>query len=140
MEAEIHLLGRVTYDGFAEAWPSREGEFADRLNSDRKYVVSTTLVNPTWNNTTVIAENVAGEVGKLKDLTDGVILVAGSAKLVETLLADDLVDELRLMVFPTVLGRGKRLFPDGIDRLKFRLAEAKTVGSDGVHVLTYQRA
>jgi dihydrofolate reductase len=140
MEAEVHLLGRVTYDGFAEAWPSREGEFADRLNSDRKYVVSTTLVNPTWNNTTVIAENVAGEVGKLKDLTDGVILVAGSAKLVETLLADDLVDELRLMVFPTVLGRGKRLFPDGIDRLKFRLAEAKTVGSDGVHVLTYQRA
>jgi dihydrofolate reductase len=140
MEAEVHLLGRVTYDGFAEAWPSREGEFADRLNSDRKYVVSTTLVNPTWNNTTVIAENVAGEVGKLKDVTDGVILVAGSAKLVETLLADDLVDELRLMVFPTVLGRGKRLFPDGIDRLKFRLAEAKTVGSDGVHVLTYQRA
>jgi dihydrofolate reductase len=140
MEAEVHLLGRVTYDGFAEAWPSREGEFADRLNSDRKYVVSTTLVNPTWNNTTVIAENVAGEVGKLKDLTDGVILVAGSAKLVETLLADDLVDELRLMVFPTVLGRGRRLFPDGIDRLKFRLAEAKTVGSDGVHVLTYQRA
>jgi len=139
MEAEVHLLGRVTYEAFAAAWPSREGEFADQLNNGRKYVVSTTLKDPTWHNTTVISENVPEEIAKLKNETDGVILVAGSGTLVGTLLAHDLVDELRLMVFPTVLGRGKRLFPDRIDRLKFRLVDAKTVGSDGVHVLTYQR-
>ncbi len=139
MEAEVQLLGRVTYDGFAEAWPSREGEFADKLNNDPKYVVSTTLKDPPWQNTTVISGNVAEEIADLKAMTQGVVLVAGSGRLVETLLANDLVDELRLMVFPTILGRGKRLFPEGIDRLKFRLADTKVVGPDGVQVHIYQR-
>ncbi|HEY6398635.1 MAG TPA: dihydrofolate reductase family protein [Solirubrobacteraceae bacterium] len=139
-QAEVQLLGRVTYEGFAEAWPSREGEFADKLNSDPKYVVSTTLKDPEWQNTTVIADNVVEEIAKLKERTDGTILVAGSGTLVGALLGADLVDELRLMVFPTVLGRGKRLFPDGIDRLKLRLAESKQVGPDGVQVQVYQRA
>ena len=140
MEAEVQLLGRVTYEGFAEAWPSREGEFADKLNNDPKYVVSSTLNDPEWQNTTVISGDVAGEIAKLKERTNGVILVAGSGTLVRTLLEADLVDELRLMVFPTVLGRGRRLFPAGIDRLKLRLAEARTVGSDGVQVQIYRRA
>jgi dihydrofolate reductase len=138
--AEVQLLGRVTYEGFAEAWPSREGEFADKLNSDPKYVVSTTLKNPEWHNTTVISENAAEEIAKLKEQTNGDILVAGSGTLVGTLLGADLVDELRLMVFPTVLGRGKRLFPDGINRLKLKLAGSKQVGPDGVQVQVYQRA
>ena len=140
MEAQVQLLGRVTYQGFAEAWPSREGPFAEKLNNDPKYVVSTTLKDPEWQNTNVISENVPGEIAKLKDETDGVILVAGSGKLVATLLENDLVDELRLMVFPTVLGRGKRLFPEGIDRLKLRLADTKTVGGDGVVIQAYERA
>ena len=137
--AEVQLLGRVTYEGFAEAWPSREGPFADKLNSDPKYVVSTTLEKPTWQNTTVISADVPEQVAKLKDDTDGTILVAGSGTLVQTLLQADLVDELRLMVFPTILGRGRRLFPEGIDRLKFELAESRTVGPDGVHVQVYRR-
>ena len=140
MEAEVQLLGRVTYEGFAAAWPSRQGGFADKLNSDPKYVVSTTLTDPEWQNTTVISGNVADEISKLKERTDGAILVAGSGTLVGALLAADLVDELRLMVFPTVLGRGKRLFPEGIDRLKLTLAETKTVGPDGVQVQIYRRA
>jgi dihydrofolate reductase len=140
VEADVHLLGRVTYEGFAEAWPSREGEFADRLNNDRKVVVSTTLTDPEWNNTTVISADVPRKIAELKDETQGVILVAGSGTLVATLLEHDLVDELRLMLFPTILGRGKRLFPDGIDRRKLRLVEARTIGSDGVQVHTYRRA
>jgi dihydrofolate reductase len=140
LAAEVHLFGRVTYEGFAEAWPSREGEFADRLNNDRKVVVSTTLTDPEWNNTTVISDDVPKKIAALKNETEGVILVAGSGTLVGTLLEHDLVDELRLMVFPTILGRGKRLFPDGIDRRKLRLVEARTIGSDGVQVQTYRRA
>jgi dihydrofolate reductase len=140
MEAEIQLLGRVTYEGFAKAWPSREDEFADKLNSDPKYVVSTTIKDPEWQNTTVISGDVAKEVAELKERANGVILVAGSGALVRTLLEADLVDELRLMVFPTVLGRGRRLFPEGIDRLKLRLAESKQVGSDGVQIQIYERA
>ena len=140
MEAEVQLLGRVTYEGFAQAWPSREGEFADKLNGDPKYVVSTSLTEPEWQNTTVIDGDVPAEIAKLKDETEGVILVAGSGTLVRTLLENDLVDELRLMVFPTVLGRGKRLFPDGIDRLKLKLAASRQVGSDGVQVQVYERA
>ncbi len=140
MEARVQLLGRVTYEGFAEAWPSREGEFAEKLNSDPKYVVSTTLKDPGWQNTTVISGDVADEIARLKERTNGVILVAGSGMLVRTLLEADLVDELRLMVFPTVLGRGKRLFPEEIDRLKLRLDHSKQVGSDGVQVQIYQRA
>jgi dihydrofolate reductase len=139
MEAEVQLLGRVTYEGFAAAWPSREGPFADKLNSDPKVVVSTTLENPTWENTTVISDNVVDGIRRLRDETEGAILVAGSGMLVGTLLEADLVDELRLMVFPTILGRGRRLFPDGIDRLKLKLAESRTVGPDGVLVQIYER-
>ncbi len=140
MDASAQLLGRVTYEGFAAAWPSREGEFADKLNNDPKYVVSTTLEDPAWQNTTVISRNVPEEIARVKAATSGNVLVSGSGTLVATLLDHDLVDELRLMVFPTVLGRGKRLFPDGIDRRKFRLVEAKTVGTDGVLTQVYVRA
>jgi dihydrofolate reductase len=140
MEADAHLLGRVTYEGFAAAWPSREGPFADRLNNAPKYVVSTTLENPTWQNTTVISGDVPAEIAKLKDATEGTVLVAGSGTLVATLLANDLVDELRLMMFPTILGRGRHLFPDGIDRRKFRLVESRTVGPDGVLIQVYDKA
>src|SRR5436190_8752150 len=96
MEADVQLLGRVTYEGFAAAWPSREGPFADKLNSDRKVVVSSTLTDPEWENTTVISDDVVGQVRKLKDSTEGVVLVAGSGKLVQTLLEANLIDELRL--------------------------------------------
>jgi len=139
-ESEVQLLGRKTYEGFAAAWPSQQGPFADKLNNDPKYVVSTTLRDPSWNNTTVISENVPETIAKLKTDTNGTILVAGSATLVATLLEHDLVDELRLMVFPTILGRGRRLFPEGIDRLKFRLIETRTVGTDGVLVQVYARS
>ena len=138
--SEAQLLGRATYEGFAQAWPSREGEFADKLNSDPKYVVSTTLRDPEWQNTTVIDGDVPAEIAKLKSETEGDVLVAGSGTLVRTLLEHDLVDELRLMIFPTILGRGKRLFPDGIDRLKLELAESRQVGPDGVQVQVYRRA
>ncbi len=140
MNAEVQLLGRVTYEGFAAAWPTRDGPFADKLNNDPKVLVSTTVTDPSWQNTTVVSDNVAEEIAKLKDETDGSILVSGSGKLVATLLEANLVDELRLMVFPTILGRGKRAFPDGIDRLKFRLTESRTVGPDGVQVQVYERA
>jgi dihydrofolate reductase len=140
MQAEVQLLGRVTYEGFAAAWPSRDDEFADKLNRDPKYVVSSTLKDPQWENTTVLSGDVTAEISKLKEQTGGTILVAGSGTLVRALLAADLVDELRLMVFPTVLGRGRRLFPDGIDRLKLNLTEARQVGSDGVQVQVYGRA
>jgi len=140
MDAKVQLLGRITYEGFAEAWPTREGPFAEKLNNDPKVVVSTTLLEPQWNNTTVISSDVVERLRKLKDETDGSILVAGSGTLVETLLGADLVDELRLMVFPTILGRGRRLFPEGIDRLKFTLAESRAVGPDGVQVQVFRRA
>ena len=140
MEAQVQLLGRVTYEGFAAAWPTRDGPFADKLNNDPKYVVSTTLEDPSWQNTTVISSDVVERISKLKDETEGDILVAGSGTLVQTLLEADLIDELRLMVFPTILGRGRRLFPDGIDRLKLQLVENRTVGPDGVQVQVYRRA
>lgn len=140
MEAEVQLLGRVTYEGFAEAWPSRAGRFADKLNSDPKYVVSTTLSDPAWQNTTVISSDVVAEVAELKRRTAGSILVAGSGILVGTLLEADLVDELRLMVFPTILGRGRRLFPDDINRLKLKLVDARQVGRDGVQIQVYGTA
>ena len=139
-EAKVHLLGRVTYEGFAAAWPSRDGPFADKLNNDPKVVVSSTLTNPEWQHTTVLAGDIVGEVSKLKEKTDGVVLVAGSGTLAGTLLAAGLVDELRLMVFPTILGRGRRLFPDGIDRLRLTLAESRAVGPDGVQIQIYRRS
>jgi dihydrofolate reductase len=140
LEAEAHLLGRVTYEGFAEAWPTREGEFADKFNNDPKYVISTTLDEAEWNNSTVLKGDVADEVSKLKQEVDGVILVAGSNQLVDTLIDNDLVDELRLMVFPVVLGSGKRLFENAGDPTTLQLTDTQPVGPDGVVILTYQPA
>jgi len=138
METDALLLGRVTYEGFADAWPSREGEFADKFNQMPKYVVSSTLKDPEWNNSTVIDGDVPQEVARLRDEVDGDIVVHGSATLVKALVDEDLVDELRLMVFPVVLGRGKRLFAETSDKKPLRLADSKVVG-DGVAILVYQR-
>ena len=140
MESDALLLGRVTYEGFAEAWPSREGEFADKFNGMRKYVVSSTLGEPGWNNSIVISEDVPGEVAKLKQQDGGTILVNGSGQLVRTLMEQGLVDEYRLMVFPLVLGSGRRLFEEGLDRTALRLVEATPVGPDGVVILIYRPA
>lgn len=137
MESEALLLGRVTYEGFAEAWPSREGEFADKFNAMPKYVVSTTLENPEWANSTVISGEVGAEVSRLKQELDGDLVVHGSASLVQALTQEDLVDEYRLMVFPTVLGSGKRLFGDTDVARTLELVDAKPVGPDGVVILTY---
>ena len=134
--SEALLLGRVTYEGFAEAWPSRDGEFADKFNNMPKYVVSSTLDEPEWNNSTVLKGDVVEEVRKLKEEQDGDIVVHGSARLVQTLIEHDLVDELRLMVYPVVLGSGKRLFGDTSDGKPLRLVESKVVG-DGVSILIY---
>jgi dihydrofolate reductase len=139
LDSEALLLGRVTYEGFAAAWPSRDGEFADKFNDMPKYVVSSTLEDPEWNNSTVLTGDVTEEVAKLKQAQDGDIVVHGSAQLVQTLLERDLVDELRLMVFPVVLGSGKRLFGDTSDKKGLRLADSKTVG-DGVAILIYEPA
>ena len=139
MGSEALLLGRVTYEGFADAWPSREGEFADKFNNMPKYVVSSTLEDPEWNNSTVINGDVAQEIARIRDETDGDIVVHGSATLAQTLLESDLVDELRLMVFPVALGSGKRLFGEASDMKALRLIDSKTVG-DGVQILIYQRA
>jgi dihydrofolate reductase len=137
--SEALLLGRVTYDGFAAAWPSREGEFADKFNNMPKYVVSSTLGKPEWNNSTVLKGDVAEEVAKLRQEQDGDIVVHGSAQLVQTLVENDLVDEFRLMVYPLVLGSGKRLFGETSDKKPLRLVESKVVG-DGVAILIYQPA
>jgi dihydrofolate reductase len=139
MNSAALLLGRVTYEGFADAWPSREGEFADKFNQMPKYVVSTTLEDPEWTNSTVISGDVPQAVARLRDEIEGEIVVHGSATLVQTLLDNDLVDELRLMVFPVVLGSGKRLFADADDKKSLRLTDSMTVG-DGVAILVYQRA
>jgi dihydrofolate reductase len=139
LSTEALLLGRVTYEGFAAAWPSREGEFADKFNTMPKYVVSSTLENPEWNNSTVLKGDVAKEVAKLRDEHEGDIVVHGSAQLVQALLEHDLVDELRLMVFPLVLGSGKRLFGETSDKKPMGLVDSKVVG-DGVSILTYQPA
>lgn len=137
--ADAQLLGRVTYEGFAAAWPSMEGtgSFGEKMNSMPKYVVSTTLENPEWNNTTVLRGDLSEEVGRLKAQYEGDILVAGSAQLVQSLLERDLVDELHLMVFPTVLGGGKRLFADGAAQTPWRLVETRQ--SAEVALLTFVR-
>jgi dihydrofolate reductase len=140
MRTDALLLGRVTYQGFADAWPSRTGDFADKFNSMPKFVVSETLDAPEWNNSTVIRGDIAEEVPKLKEQFANDIVVHGSAQLVNTLKEHDLVDEYRLMVFPVVLGKGKRLFSDAGDRLALKLVETRQVGPDGVIILTYQRA
>jgi dihydrofolate reductase len=142
MASDAQLLGRVTYEGFAAAWPTMEGtgEFGEKMNGMPKFVVSTTLKDPEWNNTTVLDGDLATEVGKLKQQFDRDILVAGSAHLVQSLLENDLVDELRLMVFPIVLGSGKRLFGNTSDKKTLQLVELKTVGASGVAIATYKPA
>ena len=139
MSSEALLLGRITYEGFAAAWPARDGEFADKFNQMPKYVVSSTLADPDWSNTTVLSGDVAEEVAKLKQKHEGDVVVHGSPSLVQTLLENDLVDELRLMVFPVVLGSGKRLFGGTTDKKPLRLVDSKVVG-DGVSILVYQPA
>ena len=140
--AEAQLLGRVTYEGFAAAWPDRDDEagFAERMNSMPKYVVSTTLTDPEWQNTTVIPPDPA-EVAKLKDRHDGDILVAGSATLIQWLTDNDLVDEYHVMVFPVLLGDGKRMFrvADREQMVPLRLTDSRSYDS-GVVVQTYRRA
>jgi dihydrofolate reductase len=137
MQSAAMLLGRRTYEGFAEAWPGREGEFADTFNSIPKYVVSSTLRDPSWGNTTVLDGDLPSAVGKVRDDTDGDVVVHGSATLVQGLLASDLVDELRLMVFPVVLGGGKRLFGPTDAKKALTLADSRVVG-DGVAIMVYR--
>jgi dihydrofolate reductase len=137
MASDALLLGRLTYEGFAAAWPSREGEFADKLNSVPKYVVSSTLTNPEWSNTTVLSGDLSEEVAALKAKHDRDIVVAGSGQLARELIEKDLVDEVHLMVFPVVLGTGKRLFGETTDRKRFELVDTKTVG-DGIAILIYR--
>ena len=140
MGAGALLLGRTTYEGFAKAWPDRKDDlgFADKFNNMPKYVVSTTLENPDWNNSTVIKDDVAGQIRELKDRHDGDILVNGSARLVGTLIENGLVDEYRLMVFPTVLGGGRRLFDELDEQASLELVDSRPIGPDGVVILTYR--
>jgi dihydrofolate reductase len=133
MSSEALLLGRTTYEGFAEAWPSREGEFADKFNNMAKYVVTSTLSNPDWNNSRVVSTD---DVERLKGEVGGDILVNGSVQLVSALLDAGHVDELRLMVFPLVLGKGKKLFADGA-KVPLKLVESRPVGDEGVTVQVY---
>ena len=141
VEAEAQLLGRVTYEGFAAAWPTMEdgAGFAEKMNGMPKYVVSSTLEEASWENTTILSGDLADEVAKLHREIDGVILVAGSTQLVQGLLEHDLVDELRLMVFPVLLGEGKRLFGDVTAKKPLNLVDSKTIGA-GIALLTYEPA
>jgi len=134
---EALLLGRRSYEYFAARWASRSGEWADRLNGLPKYVVSSTLEDPDWNNSTVLKGDVVNEVSKLKQEVSGDIVVYASGQLVHTLLEHDLVDELRLMIYPFVLGAGERLFGETSDKKPMRLVDTRTVG-DGLAFLTYQ--
>lgn len=139
MQAEVQLLGRVTYQGFAAAWPGMieaTGDFGQKMNDMPKYVVSSTLDTAEWNNSTVLKGDVVDEVRNLKAQIDGVILVAGSSQLVHTLIEHDLVDELRLMIHPVVLGSGRRLFGETEDLKRLRLADSQVMGD--VVLLTFQ--
>src|SRR6267143_6964646 len=138
-ESEALLLGRKTYEGFAAAWPSREGEFADKFNRMPTYVVSSRLSTPQWNNTTVLRGDLAQEVSRVREQHCGPIVVHGSPTLVQGLLERDLLDELRLMVYPVVLGKGKRLFGNTTTKKRMRLRSSKLVG-DGVEILIYEAA
>jgi len=140
MAADTLLLGRITYAGFAQAWPHMTDEvgFADKMNGMPKYVVSTTLERPEWNNSQVIRSDVAAEVAALKTRYQGDILVAGSGRLVRSLMVHGLVDEFRLMIFPVVLGSGKRLFAEGTPSSTLGLTGTRPVGPDGVMILTYR--
>lgn len=135
--AEALLLGRRSYEFFAARWPSRSGELADRLNSLTKFVVSSTLEDPGWNNSTVLRGDAAEEVSMLRQELDGEILVLASFQLVRTLMEHGLVDELRLKVFPVVLGAGERLFGDTTDKKPMRLIDTQII-DDGVAVLTHE--
>jgi dihydrofolate reductase len=140
MAADALLLGRVTYEGFAEAWPERKDAagFADKFNGMPKYVVSRTLEKPAWNNSHVLdADDLPGEINRIKQEGDGDILVNGSNTLMQALMEHDLVDEYRLMLFPVVLGQGKKLFQDGRPKTTLKLESTQPVGPDGVVVLTY---
>ena len=128
-----------TYEGFADAWPQRDGEFADKFNNMPKYVVSSTLTDPEWTNSTVIDGDLADAVAKIREEHEGDIVVHGSAQLSQALLEQDLVDELRLMVYPVVLGAGKRLFGETSDKKTLKLVESQPVG-DGIVILVYGRA
>ena len=140
MRADGLLIGKKTYESFAGAWPEREGEFADKFNAMPKFVVSTTLGEAEWNNTTVLSSGDAtAQVRKLKEDFDGELQTPGSHRLVQEMLEADLVDQINLMVFPTILGTGKRAFEEKPERRNLRLEEAKVVG-EGVVVLVYQRA
>jgi dihydrofolate reductase len=139
MAAGALLLGRRTYEGFAAAWPSREGEFADKFNNMPKYVVSATLENPEWNNTTVVGTDVPAAVERIKSEVDGDILVNGSVQLLGALLDHGLVDELRLMVFPTVIGGGLRLVPAGESAHALRLSEVRQAGETLITIYTPAR-
>ena len=135
--ADALLLGRRSYEWFAGRFPSRSGALADRLNSLPKYVISSTLEHPAWNNSTVLKGDVLSEVSKLKQELNGEIVVLASFQLVHTLLEHDLIDELRLKIFPIVLGAGDRLFGETSDTKSMRLVETRALG-DGVAVLTYE--
>jgi dihydrofolate reductase len=137
LRAEALLLGRRSYYWFAARWPSRSGELADRLNSLPKYVVSSTLEDPTWNNSTVLKGDPVAEVSKLKQELNGQLLVPASFQLLRTLMEHDLVDELRLKIFPVVLGAGERLFGETSDKKPMRLIDSQTVAG-GVAILTYE--
>lgn len=140
LRAEAVLLGRVTYEDFAAVWPTVHDEFGEKINGMPKYVVSSTLTEPNWNNTTVLrGDDLVPEVSRLKKELDGDILVYGSIRLVQALLEHDLVDEWRLMVFPVIVGKGRRLFADTRAKEPVRLADSRTVG-DGIAVLTYEAA
>jgi dihydrofolate reductase len=139
MEADALLLGRKTYESFAGAWPEREGDFADKFNEMPKYLVSSTIRDPEWNNTTRLEGDVVDAVRKVRDEVDGIIQVPGSRMLVQDLLENDLVDQINLMIFPVVLGTGFRVFGEYSDRKTMKLVESKTVG-DGIVVLIYERA
>ena len=134
MASEALLLGRTTYEGFAAAWPSREGPFADKFNGMPKYVVSTTLSDPEWNNSHVISGDVAAEVAKIKEQHEGDILVNGSVQLVETLVENGLVDEYRLMVFPVILGGGKRLFGATTESKPLKLVSSQQAGETLIQI------
>ena len=135
--AEALLMGRRSDAYFGARWPSRTGEWADRLNGLPKYVVSSTLEDPVWDNATVVNGDVVSEVSKLRDERDGEIVVIASRQLVRTLMEHDLVDEVRLMVYPVVLGAGERLFGDAGDKTPLRLVDTRTVG-DGLAYMTYE--
>jgi dihydrofolate reductase len=139
MASDAQLLGRVTYELFARAWPTMEGtgEFGEKMNSMPKYVLSSTLQSADWQNTTVLRGPLADEIPAIKDRHVGDILVAGSGQLVRGLLAQGLVDELRLMVFPIILGSGKSLLAEGTSTTWLRLMESRSIGSDGVTILSY---